>query len=63
MPATAVIAVLACTSSACWNLHGDRHCFYIDCMSATKLEPAIIGARLNGWKERPSHNAEAWLTT
>ena len=21
MPATAVMAVLACTSSACWNLH------------------------------------------
>ena len=51
MPATAAMAVLACTSSACWNLHGDRCCLHINCMSAIGLEPAITGALPSGWKE------------
>ena len=48
MPATAVMAVLACTSSACWNLHDDRCCLHIDCMSGIRLKPAITGALASG---------------
>lgn len=54
MPATAVIAVLACTSSACWNLRTKALWITIFARPHFQVEAMPCGTRL---KDQQQHNA------